>query len=152
MLRFIFILSLLVFVNLDSSARTNSEIGAELYKIANIVKINSLYKSDEMKDNIASFLMDANMIGFDESNAVWKKLSSGWFYDSQSIKHYHLRHIGVYKSLDGQIMGVFDVNCEDINDVQERYFGYVKTTEVYFSLSVKPQLGHNKAFIKTFCK
>ena len=152
MLKKIGILCFLLFLSFPVFARTNAEIGLELYKVANLVKKNNVYKSDVMKDNIASFLIDANMIGFDENSAKWEILSNYWYYDVNSIKHYNLRHLGVYKSSDGLVMGVFDVNCEDINDVQERYFGYVKTTEVYFSPTIKTKRGHNKGFMKSFCK
>lgn len=152
MLKIVITLCVLIFLSFPVFSRTNAEIGLELYSVANIVKKNNVYKSDVMKDNIASFLMDANMIGFDENNAQWKKLSTSFYYDANSIKHYNLRHLGVYMSIDGLTMGIFDVNCEDINDVQGRYFGYVQTTEVYFSPTFKPKNGHNKGLMKMFCK
>ena len=144
---------LILFVNtLPILARTNAEIGIELYQVANKIKETNKYISDEMKDNIATFLIEANLLGFNEKKAKWKQLSSEWFYDSTSLNNLNLRYIGVYKSQDGKTMGIFDVNCEDENDVQERYFGYVNTTEVYFSAPPKKQKGHSKGFYKTFCK
>ena len=133
-------------------ARTNSEIGAQLYAVSRKVDKQSIAKGDAMRNTIASFLIDINMLQFNENNAVWKKLPSGWLYDSKSVQHFYLRHLGVYKSSDGIVMGVFDVNCEDINDVQERMYGFVKTTDVYFSPTYLPKKGHNMGFIQTFCK
>ena len=144
---------LILFLSIQPiSARTNAEIGAELYNIANVVKNTSQHKSNEMKENIAKFLIEANIIGFDETKSIWVKLPSGWLYDKASVKHYNLRHIGIYKSNDNKTMGIFDVNCEDINDPQNRFFGYVATTEVYFTTETKRQRGHSKGFYKTFCK
>ena len=133
MLKHTIILLSLITLCTPAFARTNSQIGAQLYAVSREVDKQSKAKGDMMRDNIASFLIDANMLNFYENNAVWKKLPSGWLYDSKTVQHLYLRHLGVYKSPDGKVMGVFDVNCEDVNDVQERTYGYVKTTEVYFS-------------------
>ena len=152
MLKRVVFLFLLIAVCAPGFARTNSQIGAQLYAVSRQVDKQSKAKGDLMRDNIASFLIDANMLNFYEDNAVWKKLPSGWFYDSKTIQHLYLRHLGVFKSPDGKVMGVFDVNCEDINDVQERTYGYVKTTEVYFSPYYQPKRGRSLGFIQTFCK
>lgn len=134
-------------------ARTNAQIGAQLYAVSHQVDKQSKVKGDMMRQNIASFLIDINMLNFCENNALWKKLPSGWLYDSRSLQNLYLRYLGVYKSPDGKIMGVFDVNCEDVNDVQERTYGYVKITEVYFTPSVtKTHKGRSLGFIQTFCK
>lgn len=152
MLKKYLLLLILSFFCLPCTARTNAEIGAQLYAVSRKVDKQSVAKGDMRRNDIASFLIDANMLQFNENNAVWKKLPSGWLYDSKSVQHFYLRHLGVYKSPDGMVMGVFDVNCEDINDVQERMYGFVKTTEVYFSPTYKPKKGHNKGFMQTFCK
>lgn len=133
-------------------ARTNAEIGNQLYTVANKVYSSNPALGEEMKSNVASFLIDANMLHFNENTAVWKKLPFGWYYDSRSVQHLFLRHIGVYKSPNGLVMGIFDVNCEDYNDMQERFFGYVNKTEVYFSLSYRPPKGRSLGFMQTFCK
>ncbi len=141
-----------MFVCMPCYARTNAQIGAQLYAVSRQVDKQSRAKGDLMRDNIASFLIDANMLNFYEDNAIWKRLPSGWLYDSRTVQNLYLRHLGVYKSPDGKVMGVFDVNCEDINDVQERMYGYVKTTEVYFSPSYRPKRGHSLGLMQTFCK
>lgn len=133
-------------------ARTNAEIGRQLYAVSHLVDKQSVGKGDTMRENIASFLIDANMLHFYENNAIWKKLPSGWYYDSRSLQNIYLRHLGVYKSPDGKVMGVFDVNCEDVNDVQERTYGYVNTTEVYFSPNYKKSNGRSLGLMQTFCK
>jgi len=152
MLRVLSLTVILIFTILPLQARTNSEIGNELYKIANNVKEFNIHEAEKMKDNIASFLIDINIIGFNEDQAQWHPISNYWSYDKKSLNKFHLRYIGVYKSNDNKIMGVFDLNCEDINDVQNKYFGYVNTTEVYFSNNTTRQKGHSKGFYKTFCK
>ena len=139
-------------VCMPTIARTNSEIGAQLYAVSRTIDKQSKALGDILRNDIASFLIDANMIQFNENSAEWKKLPSGWLYDNKSVQHFYLRHLGVYKSPDGKVMGVFDVNCEDKNDIQERMYGYVKTTEVYFSSAYKQHRGHNKGFMQTFCK
>lgn len=133
-------------------ARSNAQIGQQLYEVANQMARYSQSRSDDMKDNVASFLIDANMLHFNESAAVWKKLPNGWFYDSKSLWRLYNRHMGVYKSPNGLVMGIFDVNCEDFNDVQERQFGFVIKTEVYFSLNYRPQRGRSFGLYQTFCK
>ena len=152
MLKHTIILLSLITLSIPAFARTNSQIGAQLYAVSREVDKQSKAKGDMMRDNIASFLIDANMLNFYENNAVWKKLPSGWLYDSKTVQHLYLRHLGVYKSPDGKVMGVFDVNCEDVNDVQERTYGYVKTTEVYFSPYYRQKRGRSLGFIQTFCK
>lgn len=133
-------------------ARSNGEISRQLYSVANQVCKTDPVRCDEMKSNVSSFLIDANMLNFNEDRAVWRRLPEGWYYDSRSVQHIFLRHIGVYKSPKGTVMGIFDVNCEDYNDMQERFFGYVIKTEVYFSPSYKPQRGRSLGLMKTFCK
>ncbi len=133
-------------------ARTNAQIGQQLYNVANQMAKHSTVRSEEMKDNIESFLLDANMLHFNENTAVWKKLPNGWYYDSKSLWSLYNRHMGVYKTPNGLAMGIFDLNCEDFNDVQERQFGYVIKTEVYFSLSYRPPRGRSTGIYKTFCK
>lgn len=152
MLKKAFLLLVLIAVCSPCYARTNSEIGAQLYKISRQVDKQSVAKGDIMRENIASFLIDANMLQFNENYAVWKKLPSGWLYDEKSVQHFYSRHLGVYKSPDNMVMGIFDVNCEDINDVQGRMYGFVKTTEVYFSATYPTKKGHNMGFMQTFCK
>lgn len=133
--------------------RTNAEIEIQLYKAANQADKISKIMGNDLRDKTAIFIIEANMLNFSENNAVWKKLPSGLLYDSRSVKHIYLRHIGVYKSPDGNIMGIFDVNCEDINDVQERTYGYVTKTEVYFSPKYKNLYrGRSYGLVKTFCK
>ncbi len=133
-------------------ARTNAQIGQQLYGVANQMAKQSTVRSEEMKDNIESFLLDANMLHFNENTAVWKKLPNGWYYDSKSLWSLYNRHMGVYKTPNGLVMGIFDLNCEDFNDVQERQFGYVIKTEVYFSLNYRPPRGRSTGIYKTFCK
>lgn len=152
MLNRVFVTVLLLFCAVPVFARTNNEIGRQLYASANVVQKQSPARAAKMKDDIASFLIDINMLNFNENTAIWKKLSSGYLYDSKSVQHLYLRHIGVYKSPDGRMMGVFDLNCEDYNDVQERTFGYVITKDVYFSPVSKTKNGHSKGFAQTFCK
>ncbi len=135
-----------------AQSRTNYEIGNQLYSAANRVAKQSPARAEKMKEDVASFLIDLNMLNFRESRAVWKRLPSGYLYDAASVQNIYLRHIGVYKSPDGKMMGIFDVNCEDFNDVQERTYGYVKTTDVYFSGSYKTKNGRSKGFMQTFCK
>ena len=131
-------------------ARSNAQIGQQLYSVANQMKVAS--KRDDMKDNIAVFLSEANWLNFNENSAVWKQLPNGWFYDSKSLWSLYNRHIGVYKSPNGLVMGIFDLNCEDYNDMQERQFGFVIKTEVYFSLNYQPPRGRSYGIYKTFCK
>ena len=152
MLKNFILLIVLIIICLPTFAKTNSEIGAQLYAVSRQIDNQSKAKGDIMRNNIASFLIDANMLQFNENYAEWKKLPSGWLYDNKSVQHFYLRHLGIYKSPDGKVMGVFDVNCEDKNDIQERMYGYVKTTEVYFSPTYKQQRGHNMGFMQTFCK
>ena len=149
-----YIAAFLIFFMPSSAAfaRTNAEIGRQLYATANAVKKVSPARAEKMKEDIASFLIDINMLNFNENNANWKKLPSGYLYDAKSVQHVYLRHIGVYKSPDGKMMGIFDMNCEDVNDVQERVYGYVKTIDVYFSTTYKTKNGHSKGFAQTFCK
>lgn len=144
-------LILVYFLALPSFARTNNEINAQLYAVANQVKKQSPARAAKMKEDIQSFLLDINMLNFNENTAVWKKLPSGYLYDEKSMQHLYLRHLGVYKSPDGKMMGVFDLNCEDYNDTQGRFFGYVTTTDVYFSPSFKTKNGHSKGFSQKFC-
>ena len=139
-------------IAIPAAARTNSQLGAQLYAVSRQVDKQNKARGDLMRDNIASFLIDANMLNFNENNATWKKLPSGWLYDSRSAQHLYLRHLGVYRSPDGKVFGVFDVNCEDINDIQERTYGYVKTTEVYLVTSYRSLKGRSLGFIQTFCK
>lgn len=152
MLKLLVSLLIITSVVMPTFARSNSEIGAQLYNVANKVKETNPTKADLLKSEIASFLIEANMLNFNEDYARWEALPSGWFYDKKTIQHYNLRHIGIYKSPDNLVMGVFDVTCEDINDVQERYYGEVKTTEVYFVPNYKPLRGRSKGFMTTFCK
>ena len=152
MLKFYVTVLILFFNILPTYARTNAEIGIELYNIANVVKLTNAHKADEMKDNIAQFLIETNLIGFNEERAIWENLQNGWLYDKSSVKHYNLRHIGVYKAADDKTMGIFDVNCENINDINGKYFGYVNTTEVYFTTKTSKHRGHSKGLYKTFCK
>lgn len=148
-----FIFLLLIFsLNAPAFARTNAQIGKQLYAAADSVKKISPARAAKMKEDTASFLIDINMLHFNENTAVWKKLPSGYLYDEKSVQSLYLRHIGVYKSPDGKMMGVFDLNCEDFNDVQERTYGYVKTTDVYFSPTYKTKNGYSKGFSQTFCK
>ncbi len=152
MLKKLLILLLFVILSLPALARSNAQIGRQLYAVAASVENQSRARADMMRENIASFLIDINMLNFNENSAVWKRLPSGWLYDSKSVQHIFLRHLGVYKSPNGSVMGVFDVNCEDFNDVQERTYGYVKTTEVYFVPSYKTKNGRSLGFMQTFCK
>lgn len=145
-------LILVCFLALPSLARTNNEISAQLYAVANQVKKQSPARAAKMKEDIQSFLIEANMLHFNENTAVWKQLPSGYLYDEKSIQHLYLRHTGVYKSPDGKMMGVFDLNCEDYNDPKEQFFGYVTTTDVFFSPNYKTKNGHSKGFSQKFCK
>lgn len=147
-----FICIVLLLVTLPVYARTNAEIGRQLYSVVNKVYSTNPALGEEMKGNVASFLIDVNMLNFNENTAVWKKLPSGWYYDSRSVQHLYLRHMGVYKSPNGLVMGIFDLNCEDYNDMQERFFGYVNKTEVYFSASYRPPRGRSLGVMQTFCK
>lgn len=152
MLKKIVLFLLVIILAQPTSARTNSEIGAKLYSVAKITEKQNPVRANEMRENIMSFLIDINMLNFRENNAQWKALPTGWLYDKNSLHHYTLRHLGVYKSQNGLIMGVFDVNCQDVNDPQERMFGYVNETEVYFNPYYKVKKGRSKGFYKTFCK
>lgn len=145
-------LLILLVAGLPVFARSNAEIGRQLYSVANSMAKYSQSRSDDMKENVASFLIDANMLHFNENTAVWKKLPNGWYYDSKSLWSLYNRHMGVYKSPNGLVMGIFDLNCEDFNDVQERQFGFIIKTEVYFSLSYRPPRGRSFGLYKTFCK
>lgn len=148
--KFLYIILCVSLAN-TSFARSNADIGRQLYSIANeVLRVNPV-RGEEMKSDIASFLIDINMLKFDENKAVWRKLPSGWYYDTASVQHLYLRHIGVYKSPNASVMGVFDVNCEDYNDMQERFFGYVNKTEVYFS-ATSPLKGRSLGLMQTFCK
>ena len=89
-------------IAIPAAARTNSQ-----YAVSRQVDKQSKARGDLMRDNIASFLIDANMLNFNENNATWKKLPSGWLYDSRSVQHLYLRHLGVYKSPDGKGFGVY---------------------------------------------
>lgn len=149
--RFIALL-LICIINSPAIARTNAQIGKQLYATAASVQRTSPARAAKMREDTASFLIDINMLNFNENTAVWKKLPSGYLYDAKSVQSLYLRHIGVYKSPDGKMMGVFDLNCEDFNDVQERTYGYVKTTDVYFSNDYKTKNGYSKGFSQTFCK
>lgn len=152
MLKKLLTTALIFLICTPAFARTTAEIGRQLYAVSRQVDKQSKARGNKMRDDIASFLIDANMLHFYENTAVWKKLPSGWFYDSKSIQNLYLRHLGVYKSPDGKVMGVFDVNCEDVNDVQERTYGFVKTTEVYFSPSYTTKNGRSLGLMQTFCK
>ncbi len=152
MLKKFLILMLFIIFAAPVFARSNAQIGQQLYGVANLMRKYSVTKSDEMKDNIAVFLSEANWLNFSEDRAVWKKLPNGWLYDSKSLWSLYNRHIGVYKSPNGQVMGIFDLNCEDFNDMQERQFGYVIKTEVYFSTNYRPPRGRSTGIYKTFCK
>ena len=152
MLKKFLLLTLLILTATPVFARSNAEIGHELYGIADEIGKMSISKSDKMKDNIAVFLSEANWLNFNEDTAVWKKLPNGWLYDAKSLWNLYNRHIGVYKSPDGLVMGIFDLNCEDYNDLQERQFGYVNKTEVYFSTNYRPQRGRSTGIYQTFCK
>ncbi len=145
-------LGLLLTVLLPADARSNSEIARQLYSAANQVQKVSPSRATKMREDTASFLIDLNMLKFNENSASWKQLSEGYFYDKKSLQSLYSRHLGVYKSADGKTMGVFDINCEDFNDPQERMYGFVKTTDVYFNPSYKTKNGHSKGFIQTFCK
>ncbi len=152
MLKKITLVLLLCLTMAPVQARTNAEIGQQLYNVANQMANQSTVRSDEMKDNIESFLLEANLLHFNESTAVWKKLPNGWYYDSKSLWSLYNRYMGVYKSPNGLVMGIFDLNCEDFNDVQERQFGFIIKTEVYFSLNYRPPRGRSFGLYKTFCK
>lgn len=152
MLKRLICLVIFSLIAIPAVARTNSQIGNQLYSVANTVQKQSPARAAKMREDIASFLIDINMLHFNENAALWKKLPSGYLYDSKSVQHIYLRHIGVYKSSDGKMMGIFDMNCEDFNDVQERTYGYVKTTDVYFSPDYRTKNGRSKGFSQTFCK
>lgn len=152
MLKKCLVLIVLALTSVPVSARTNSQIGQQLYSVANQMSMYSQPRSDEMKDNIAVFLSEANWLNFNEDTAVWKKLPNGWLYDSKSLWSLYTRHIGVYKTPDGQVMGIFDLNCEDFNDMQERQFGFIIKTEVYFNNNYRPKRGRSTGLYKTFCK
>ena len=147
------VIILAIFLSINPAlARTNAQIAQQLYAIANQMSQYSQARSDDMKDNIESFLLDVNMLHFNENTAVWKKLPNGWYYDSKSLWSLYNRYMGVYKSPNGLVMGIFDLNCEDFNDVQERQFGFIIKTEVYFSLNYRPTRGRSFGIYKTFCK
>ena len=147
------VIILAIFLSINPAlARTNAQIAQQLYAIANQMSQYSQARSDDMKDNIESFLLDVNMLHFNENTAVWKKLPNGWYYDSKSLWSLYNRYMGVYKSPNGLVMGIFDLNCEDFNDVQERQFGFIIKTEVYFSLNYRPPRGMSFGIYKTFCK
>ena len=64
-------------IAIPAAARTNSQLGAQLYAVSRQVDKQNKARGDLMRDNIASFLIDANMLNFNENNATWKKLPSG---------------------------------------------------------------------------
>ena len=151
-LKILIIILLNLFISNIVFARSNSELTNLLYTVANKNCASNQSYCDELKSNIASFLIDINLLNFNESTAKWKKLPSGYLYDENSLQNFYLRHIGVYKSLEGKLMGVFDLNCEDFNDMQERSFGYVNRTEVYLVPNYKASRGRSLGVVKTFCK
>lgn len=152
MLKKVFLIILFLAIGFPAYSRTNNEIARQLYANANRLEKQSIAKADKARDDIASFLIDINLLNFRENSAIWKPLVNGYYYDAKSVQHIFLRHLGVYKSADGNMMGVFDVNCEDYNDPQERMYGYVKTTDVYFTSTYKTKNGHNKGLAQKFCK
>lgn len=152
MLRLIFLLFIVFSVAMPAVSRTNAEIGRELYSVANSVRNVSPSRAAKMYKDIDTFLIELSMLRFDESSAVWKKLPSGYLYDETTVQHFFLRHIGVYKSPNGNMMGIFDLNCEDENDVSHQMYQYVSTIDVYFSATERNKSGHSKGFAQTFCK
>ena len=151
MLRILFTIFFIIILSMPANARTNNEIARQLYNNARKIEKTSFAKAQYARDAIASFMIDLNMLYFNESMAVWKPLSSGYYYDSRSLQKIYGRYLGVYKDSTGNMMGIFDVNCEDFNDPQERMYGFVKTTEVYFNGELKLRNGHSKGLAKTFC-
>lgn len=146
------IISLILIVGLPAFSRTNNEIGRQLYSVANRIEKASTARADKARSEIAAFLVDLMMLNFNENTATWKPLVNGYYYDSKSVEHLYSRHRGVYKSTDGKMMGSFEVNCEDHNDPQERMYGYVKTTNVFFTQTNKTKNGHSKGLYQKFCK
>ena len=72
------VIILAIFLSINPAlARTNAQIAQQLYAIANQMSQYSQARSDDMKDNIESFLLDVNMLHFNENTAVWKKLPNG---------------------------------------------------------------------------
>jgi hypothetical protein len=146
---------LCIFVILVSQpvfARTNQEIVDSLYKTANAVEKESTVRADALRRNITRFIIEINMLKFDENTAVWKKLPGGYFYDSKSAQHGSLGYRGVYKSADNKMMGIFYLNCEDRNDLQGRLYGTLETTDVFFTTDRKTQRGRSLGLAQEFCK
>ncbi len=152
MLKKILCVIILSAITLPAFSRTNNEIARQLYANADRMEIQSRAKADKARSDIASFMIDLNMLNFQESRAQWKPLISGYYYDSKSVQNIFSRYLGVYKSADGKMMGIFDINCEDYNDPQERMYGFVNTTDVYFTTTYKTKNGHNKGLAQKFCK
>jgi hypothetical protein len=152
MLKYFLIVSMFLLIAPATFARTNAEIKQQLYKTANIIQKETPIHGLRQKENIDSFILELEMLNFNESSAIWKVLSTNYVYDEKSLRKYHLRYIGVYKSKDNSMMGIFDLNCEDFNDVQERTYGYTTTKDVYFTHSYKMRDGYSKGFDKKFCK
>ena len=152
MLKYTIFLSILIFSIQPIVARTNVEIQQQLYQTANIIQKQNTIHGLKQKENIDDFILELQMLQFNENKAVWKELSRDYLYDQTSLKKYHLRYIGVYKSKNNSMMGPFDLNCEDFNDLQERTYGYTTTKDVYFTTNYKMRNGHSKGFDKQFCK
>ena len=73
MLKFIFSAIIITVLMQPALARTNYEIGNQLYAAANRVAKQSPARAEKMKEDIASFLIDLNMLNFKENRAVWKR-------------------------------------------------------------------------------
>ena len=83
MLKYFLIVSMFLLIAPATFARTNAEIKQQLYKTADIIQKETPIHSLRQKENINSFILELEMLNFNESSAIWKELSTNYVYDEK---------------------------------------------------------------------